>query len=143
MANRSVREGTAILNNLRTSIFWIKEDYPTHLCMNHDIGIHRVMWRGSEDKQIVIFKCLTTAKTWLDNIAQGYLEVRWSEYGMLDNPWTGERVCTIKNISISDAWINKLSLIEYDVKHIMFYFMAKCDIEWDLFNIEVGNGQSE
>ena len=97
------------------------------------VGIHRLMWRGGK-KPYVIFRCSFAAREWLQTIEDSTIEVRHMDCGPLDNPHAGERVCLIKNIRPSEAWIKRFhSFDEYDGTETPIYVAAECDIEWELF----------
>jgi len=114
-------------------VFWHRPDERIEPMWDM-LGIHRLMWRGGKSPY-VIFRCSSAAFEWVQNIDQGHIEIRHVPIGLLDNPYAGELVCTIKNIRLTEAWVNKISRLEFEIEPIYFHIAAECDIDWKLFPI--------
>lgn len=100
-----------------------------HIALYDSLGIYRVMFRGG--KHLAIFEALPDKLSVLPPLDKGLIEVRYIEAGPLDNPHNGHLLMTIEILEEKDAWINKLSPLEYgDYQVIMVRFMVRCKITW-------------
>lgn len=123
------------ITNNHVSLFLVSGPLLEHRIWIADkLAIKRIMWRGSEDRQRIIFQTFAKDLGYLDReLPISTLAVYYMECGPLDNFRLGKLVCLINNIQFTDAWINKLSILDYsDREFVMFHMYATGKIDWHL-----------
>jgi hypothetical protein len=98
------------------------------------LAIKRIMWRGKEDRQRIIFQAFAKDIGYFDKeLPISTLAVYYMEEGPLDDFRLGKLVCLINNIQFTDAWINRLSILDWrDQEFVMFHMYATGKVDWHL-----------
>lgn len=123
-----------IVNN-RVSIFLISGPTMENRTWVADrLAIKRIMWRGGKDRQRIIFQAFAKDLNYLMTaLPESIMAVYHMECGPLDNFRLGKLVCLINDIQFTDAWINRLSILDWsDQEIVMFHMYATGKIDWHL-----------
>lgn len=114
-----------------TSLFISPRDSDKLIWVADRLGIRRVMWRGGQGRQQVIFCVLARSLVEIVKmITGGTVFVTYHEYGTLDNFSNGETMMVFNDVKLVETWVNHLAPLEYANELIIVHFAVKCLADW-------------